>query len=64
MYEMIAKRYNTTKIRVERAIRHVIIKSFSNNKNLKLIYTEKPTNSSFIYDLAFNIDVFEEQCFK
>ena len=60
IYEIIGKRYNTTKTGVERAIRYAIIKSFSYNENLKLIYTKKPTNSSFIYDLAFNTDIFEQ----
>lgn len=64
MYEKIAKKYKTTKTAVERAIRYSIEKAFSTSEILQEIYTKKPNNSSFVCDLAFNIDVFEEQCFK
>lgn len=53
LYPSIAKKFNTTPSRTERAIRHAIEKSwYSSNSPLMGIYKnmaiDKPTNSSFI----------------
>lgn len=56
IYPMIAEKFHTTPVRVERAIRHAI--QFSYCENDKLIYeeilriTRSPTNSYFIYGIA------------
>ena len=62
VYQTVAKRYNTTVSRVERAIRHAIEVSFSKTSDLKLrseifgnsipIKKWKPTNSAYIAGVA------------
>lgn len=64
IYEIIAKEYNSTKSAVERAIRHSIQRSTRKNNILKDIYGEIPDNSTFLYDLVFNFDIIQKECFK
>lgn len=43
---------------VERAIRQCIISAYKKNNIFKKIYSEKPINAAFLYDLVFNEKVF------
>ena len=61
IYEMIAKSYGTSNGAVERAIRHSIQQAYKNSYVLKEIYETLPDNSAFLYDLVFNLDVFENK---
>lgn len=65
IYEMIYKKADaTSKCAVERAIRHSIEQAYKKGKVINKIYGEIPDNIAFLYDLVFNIDVIEEECFK
>lgn len=46
---------------VERGVRYAIEKSFKTRKLLEKIYGKQPTVTEFLYDLIYNIDVFEEE---
>lgn len=58
IYSELANSNNTTTYAAERAIRYAITKSYKKNKILQQIYNNKPDNASFLYDLAFNLDIF------
>ena len=60
VYEMISKKQDTTSSAIERGIRHAIKTAYKHSNILKSIYEIVPDNSSFMYDLAFNFDVFEK----
>jgi hypothetical protein len=65
IYEMIYKENNAiSKGAVERAIRNAIKTSYKRGQILKRIYDIIPDNSVFLYDLVFNIDIIERECFK
>ena len=59
IYEMLSKKHDTTPGAIERGIRHAINKAYKNSNILKEIYGGISDNSSFIYDLVFNFDIFE-----
>ena len=62
LYEMICKNTNAkSNGSVERAIRYCISQSYKKNPILKNIYKTKPTNAAFLYDLAFNMDIYLEE---
>ena len=46
---------------VERGIRYSIEKSYKTRKLLKNIYGRQPKVKEFLYDLIYNIDIFEEE---
>ena len=58
VYKKVSKSYENTPNAVERAIRHAIDKSYKENNFIKKIYSFKPDNSAFLYDLALNFDIF------
>lgn len=64
IYEMIYKRTenSTSPSAVERAIRHAITSSYKKNESFKKLYPKVPSNSEFLYDLIFNIDIFKKEC--
>lgn len=64
IYEMLSKLVDNNKANIERSIRHAIIYAHKKNKLMQKIYINKPMNSSFIYDLAFNIDIFQKELEK
>lgn len=49
---------------VERGIRYAIEKSFNSKKVLSKIYARRPKVKEFLYDLAYNTDIFEEKIRK
>lgn len=51
LYPSIAKKYNTTDRRVEKAIRHAIETLYKEQEKVQKYYKKKPTNSLFLYDL-------------
>lgn len=63
IYEMIYKKTenSTSPSAVERAIRHAITSSYKKNESFKKLYPKAPSNSEFLYDLIFNIDIFEKE---
>lgn len=63
VYEMISKGTDVTPGAVERAIRQAIKKSFNCNERLNKLYSNKPNNAEFIYDLVYNFDVLK-RCIK
>lgn len=60
IYEKLSNKNNKTSFQIERAIRYAITKAYKEHIGLKEIYDQIPNNSVFIYDLVFNLDVFEE----
>lgn len=64
IYKMIYKRTenSTSPSAVERAIRHAITSSYKKNESFKKLYPKVPSNSEFLYDLIFNIDIFKKEC--
>lgn len=64
IYEMIYKKIenSTSPSAVERAIRHAITSSYKKNESFKKLYPKVPSNSEFLYDLIFNIDIFKKEC--
>ena len=60
IYDLLAKKYNTSKCSVERTIRYAIIKSCKEKDILKKIYGHTPENSVFLHDLYFNFDVIKK----
>lgn len=62
IYEMIYKKTENSisPSAVERAIRHAITSSYKKNENFKKLYPKAPSNSEFLYDLIFNIDIFKK----
>ena len=65
IYEELCKAENArSKTAVERAIRCSIKQAYKNNIILQRIYTNIPDNSAFLYDLAFNLDVFIDEIEK
>lgn len=64
IYEMIYKKTENSisPSAVERAIRHAITSSYKKNENFKKLYPKAPSNSEFLYDLIFNIDIFKKEC--
>lgn len=63
IYEMIYKKTenSTSPSAVERAIRHAITSSYKKNESFKKLYPKAPSNSEFLYDLIFNIDIFKKE---
>lgn len=63
IYKMIYKKIenSTSPSAVERAIRHAITSSYKKNENFKKLYPKVPSNSEFLYDLIFNIDIFKKE---
>ena len=63
IYKMIYKKIenSTSPSAVERAIRHAITSSYKKNENFKKLYPKAPSNSEFLYDLIFNIDIFKKE---
>lgn len=63
IYEMIYKKIenSTSPSAVERAIRHAITSSYKKNESFKKLYPKTPSNSEFLYDLIFNIDIFKKE---
>lgn len=63
IYEMIYKKTENSisPSAVERAIRHAITSSYKKNENFKKLYPKAPSNSEFLYDLIFNIDIFKKE---
>ena len=62
LYEMICKDTNgKSNGSVERAIRYCISQSYKKIPILKNIYRTRPTNAAFLYDLAFNMDIYLEE---
>ena len=62
IYEQLSKSKNVkSKFSVERAIRYAIEQAYKDNIILRKIYTTKPDNSAFLYDLVFNLDVFIDE---
>lgn len=62
IYKMLSKKENVaSKFSVERAIRYSIKQAYKNSNILKKIYNVSPNNSAFLYDLAFNLDVFIDE---
>lgn len=63
IYKMIYKKIenSTSPLAVERAIRHAITSSYKKNENFKKLYPKAPSNSEFLYDLIFNIDIFKQE---
>ena len=63
IYEMIYKKIenSTSPSAVERAIRHAITSSYKKNESFKKLYPKVPSNSEFLYDLIFNIDIFKKE---
>lgn len=63
IYKMIYKKIedSTSPSAVERAIRHAITSSYKKNENFKKLYPKAPSNSEFLYDLIFNIDIFKQE---
>lgn len=63
IYEMIYKKTenSTSPSAVERAIRHAITSSYKKNEKFKKLYPKVPSNSEFLYDLIFNIDIFKKE---
>lgn len=61
IYEMISNNSENTKTQIERCIRNSINYAYKKNKIMKEIYFCKPSNASFIYDLVFNIDIFNKK---
>ena len=53
---------STSPSAVERAIRHAITSSYKKNESFKKLYPKVPSNSEFLYDLIFNIDIFKKEC--
>ena len=64
VYEMLSKNDENTKYGIERSIRNSIAHSYKTNIVMKRIYADKPKNANFIYDLAFNTDIFEKEIKK
>lgn len=64
IYKMIYKRTENSisPSAVERAIRHAITSSYKKNESFKKLYPKVPSNSEFLYDLIFNIDIFKKEC--
>lgn len=62
IYKMIYKETenSTSPSAVERAIRRAITSSYKKDKNFKKLYPKAPSNSEFLYDLIFNIDIFKK----
>lgn len=63
IYNIIYKKIenSTSPSAVERAIRHAITSSYKKNENFKKLYPKAPSNSEFLYDLIFNIDIFKKE---
>lgn len=63
IYEMIYKKTenSTSPSAVERAIKHAITSSYKKNESFKKLYPKAPSNSEFLYDLIFNIDIFKKE---
>lgn len=63
IYKIIYKKMenSTSPSAVERAIRHAITSSYKKNENFKKLYPKAPSNSEFLYDLIFNIDIFKKE---
>lgn len=63
IYKMIYKRTenSTSPSAVERAIRHAITSSYKKNEKFQKLYPKAPSNSEFLYDLIFNIDIFKKE---
>ena len=63
IYKMIYKKIenSTSPSAVERAIRHAITSSYKKNESFKKLYPKVPSNSEFLYDLIFNIDIFKKE---
>ncbi len=71
IYSIIAKEFNDTESRVERAIRHAIgsyfekkgdkfiIGQFRNVLNVSPVWNSKPSNSEFISTMSFALEVYE-----
>lgn len=64
IYETVAEEFDTNKFIVERSIRSAMQIAYNKKKTISEIYGYKPDNSSFLYDLVFNLDVFEDMCEK
>ena len=58
IYNYLAEKNYTFVCRVERDIRTAIGNSYRNSETMKRLYPKKPNNSQFLFDLAFNIDIF------
>ena len=63
LYEVVAKKNNTTSTSVERAIRHAITKVDLGNWNERYTYStcSKLSNSEFLYTLALRIKQEDER---
>lgn len=63
IYKMIYKETenSTSPSAVERAIRRAITSSYKKDENFKKLYPKAPSNSEFLYDLIFNIDIFKKE---
>lgn len=63
IYKMIYKKTEnfTSPSAVERAIRYAITSSYKKNESFKKLYPKVPSNSEFLYDLIFNIDIFKKE---
>ena len=46
---------------IERGVRHAIEKAYKSRPLLKNIYGRQPRVKEFLYDLLYNIDIFEEE---
>ena len=64
IYEMLSKNDENTQSGIERSIRNSITHSYKANRVMRRIYADKPKNANFIYDLAFNTDIFEKEIKK
>ena len=58
IYDEVAKKYDKPKSSVERAIRFSIETAWERKTILTRIYSYKPSNASFLYDIAFNENIF------
>lgn len=60
IYEKIGKEFEKSPSSIERAIRHIITKTYKKGI-LNKIYDSCPDNSEFLYDLYFNFDIIEDK---
>lgn len=59
VYEMICKRLDGKSLSaVERCMRYALQTAYKKDNELSEVYSECPTPAAFLYDLAFNLDVF------
>lgn len=59
LYDHVSRIYDSNYSAIDRSIRYGIMKAYQTHL-LDNIYINRPTTTSFIYDLAFNLDIMKE----